>query len=83
MGLSAFYGEVPKSDEERFAVFDAALASGAFHIDTSDFYADSQELIGRWLKSDPSLRSKVSSPRSATTHLPPPTPRFNLFQAEQ
>ena len=47
MGIAAFYGKTDP-DEERFKVLDAALARGCNHWDTSDAYADSEELIGKW-----------------------------------
>ncbi|KAK1218248.1 Aldo-keto reductase str7 [Marasmius sp. AFHP31] len=49
MGLSLAYGAV-ESDEERFKVLDAVLASGCNHWDTSDVYGDSEDLLGRWFK---------------------------------
>lgn len=49
MGLSQFYGPVG-SDEERFQVLDAAHQLGCTHWDTSDLYADSEELIGKWFQ---------------------------------
>ncbi|KAI1344223.1 putative aldo/keto reductase [Xylariaceae sp. FL0016] len=49
MGLSFMYG-MPPSDEERFAVLDRALELGATHWDSSDWYGDSEELLGRWFK---------------------------------
>ncbi|KAH0612438.1 uncharacterized protein H6S33_010490 [Morchella sextelata] len=49
MGLSAFYGKVD-SDEERFKVLDRAYELGERFWDTSDFYGDNEELIGKWFK---------------------------------
>ncbi|RYP67110.1 hypothetical protein DL771_007435 [Monosporascus sp. 5C6A] len=49
MGMSMFYGKAP-SDEERFAVLDRAVELGATNWDTSDFYGDSEELLGKWFK---------------------------------
>ncbi|KAI5837485.1 NADP-dependent oxidoreductase domain-containing protein [Morchella snyderi] len=49
MGLSAFYGKVD-SDEERFKVLDRAHELGERFWDTSDFYGDNEELIGKWFK---------------------------------
>ncbi|KAJ8093213.1 Aldo-keto reductase str7 [Marasmius tenuissimus] len=49
MGLSMAYGAVD-SDEERFKVLDAVLASGCNHWDTSDLYGDSEDLLGKWFK---------------------------------
>lgn len=49
MGISGFYGTVG-SDEERFKVLDAAYEHGCTHWDSSDVYADSEELIGKWFK---------------------------------
>ncbi|KIK56496.1 hypothetical protein GYMLUDRAFT_47031 [Collybiopsis luxurians FD-317 M1] len=50
MGLSGFYGEAGKSDEERFKVLDAAYEQGCTFWDTADIYNDNEELIGKWLK---------------------------------
>ncbi|RPB17460.1 Aldo/keto reductase [Morchella conica CCBAS932] len=49
MGLSAFYGKVD-SDEERFKFLDRAHELGERFWDTSDFYGDNEELIGKWFK---------------------------------
>ncbi|KAK0486599.1 NADP-dependent oxidoreductase domain-containing protein [Armillaria novae-zelandiae] len=49
MGLSDFYGSVA-SDEERFKVLDAAYNHGCRHWDSSNFYGDSELLIGKWFK---------------------------------
>lgn len=59
MGLSAYYGKVPESDEDRFKVLNTVLESGVNHIDTANVYGDSEDLIGRWFKSDPSIRPRV------------------------
>ncbi|KAJ7233045.1 NADP-dependent oxidoreductase domain-containing protein [Mycena rebaudengoi] len=50
MGLSGFYGDAVKSDEERFKVLDAAHAKGSTFWDTADIYNDNEELIGKWFK---------------------------------
>jgi len=47
MGLSAFYGEVA-DDETRFKVLDRAYELGQTFWDTSDYYGDNEELIGKW-----------------------------------
>jgi aryl-alcohol dehydrogenase-like predicted oxidoreductase len=44
-----FYGKVD-SDEERFKVLDRAYELGERFWDTSDFYGDNEELIGKWFK---------------------------------
>ncbi|RYO86800.1 hypothetical protein DL766_000160 [Monosporascus sp. MC13-8B] len=49
MGMSFLYGKAP-SDEERFAVLDRAVELGATNWDTSDFYGDNEELLGKWFK---------------------------------
>jgi len=49
MGLSAFYGTV-ESDEERFKVLDRAYELGEVFWDSSDIYADNEDLIGKWFK---------------------------------
>ncbi|KAG8527874.1 uncharacterized protein KY384_006790 [Bacidia gigantensis] len=49
MGLSAFYGAVG-SDEERFKLLDAAYEMGENNWDSSDIYADSEDLVGKWFK---------------------------------
>ncbi|KAK7752733.1 hypothetical protein SLS62_005285 [Diatrype stigma] len=47
MGLSISYGKAAP-DEERLAVLDHAHKIGATFWDTSDFYGDSEDLIGKW-----------------------------------
>ncbi|KAI1488264.1 Aldo/keto reductase [Biscogniauxia mediterranea] len=47
MGLSMSYGK-QLSDEERFAILDRAYEIGETFWDTSDFYGDSEELLGKW-----------------------------------
>lgn len=49
MGISTFYGPIGP-DSERFEVLDRAYELNARHWDTSDFYGDSEELIGKWFK---------------------------------
>ncbi|KAF8652578.1 hypothetical protein AX16_004331 [Volvariella volvacea WC 439] len=49
MGISTWYGSV-EPDEERLKVLDSAYELGSRHWDTSDIYGDSEELIGKWLK---------------------------------
>ncbi|KZV76022.1 Aldo/keto reductase [Peniophora sp. CONT] len=50
MGLSAFYGNLSQTDEERFKILDAVYESGCTHWDTADVYGDNEELIGNWFK---------------------------------
>ncbi|KAI0175575.1 Aldo/keto reductase [Hypoxylon sp. FL1284] len=47
MGTSLGYGK-PLPDEERLAILDHAYKNGSTFWDTSDFYGDSEDLIGRW-----------------------------------
>ncbi|KAF7975782.1 hypothetical protein HWV62_8599 [Athelia sp. TMB] len=49
MGISVGYGDA-LPDEERFKILDAVYASGVRMIDTADVYADSEDLVGKWLK---------------------------------
>ncbi|KAF7978875.1 hypothetical protein HWV62_44363 [Athelia sp. TMB] len=49
MGISVGYGDA-LPDEERFKILDALYASGVRMIDTADVYADSEDLVGKWLK---------------------------------
>ncbi|CAA7257376.1 unnamed protein product [Cyclocybe aegerita] len=49
MGISAFYGAI-EDDEARFKVLDAAFEEGCTFWDSADYYADSEELIGKWFK---------------------------------
>jgi aryl-alcohol dehydrogenase-like predicted oxidoreductase len=60
MGLSAFYGTPPASDEERFKVLDRAIELGCTHFDSADIYGDSEDLLGRYFKKYPEQRKKVS-----------------------
>ncbi|KAI8965286.1 Aldo/keto reductase [Daldinia sp. FL1419] len=47
MGLSMGYGK-PMSDEQRLELLDYAYSIGETFWDTSDFYGDSEDLIGKW-----------------------------------
>ncbi|KAJ9605023.1 hypothetical protein H2200_010412 [Cladophialophora chaetospira] len=49
MGLSGMYGETG-DDEERFQILDRAVQLGETFWDTSDFYGDSEVLLGKWFK---------------------------------
>jgi aryl-alcohol dehydrogenase-like predicted oxidoreductase len=49
MGLSSGYGKVG-DDGERFKVLDYALECGSTFWDTSDVYADNEDLLGAWFK---------------------------------
>ncbi len=56
MSFGPFYG--PTTEENSFAVLDAAMELGVTHIDTSNVYAGgkSEETIGRYLKVRPEAR---------------------------
>lgn len=58
MGLSAFYSD-KLPDPERLKVLDRAYELGARHWDTSNFYGDSELLIGRWLRLNPEKRDHI------------------------
>ncbi|XXG93867.1 hypothetical protein Hte_000116 [Hypoxylon texense] len=47
MGMSLGYGKL-LPDEERLAILDHAYKIGETFWDTSDFYGDSEDLIGKW-----------------------------------
>ena len=47
MGISIAYGDA-LPDEERFKLLDAVYERGCTHWDTSDAYADSEEVLGKW-----------------------------------
>lgn len=49
MGISTAYGK-PLSDDVRLEILDAAYESGCTNWDTADVYADSEDIIGKWLK---------------------------------
>jgi aryl-alcohol dehydrogenase-like predicted oxidoreductase len=49
MGLSSGYGKVG-DNTERFKVLDHALLRGSTFWDTSDIYADNEDLLGAWFK---------------------------------
>ncbi|KIW34449.1 uncharacterized protein PV07_01227 [Cladophialophora immunda] len=49
MGLSGTYGKTG-NDEERFQILDRALELGETFWDTSDFYGDSEVLLGKWFR---------------------------------
>ncbi|EAW11068.1 putative aldo-keto reductase (AKR13) [Aspergillus clavatus NRRL 1] len=58
MGLSSFYGPA-KPDSERLALLDAAYELGETFWDSADIYGDSEELLGKWFKANPSKRQDV------------------------
>jgi aryl-alcohol dehydrogenase-like predicted oxidoreductase len=65
----AFFGQ-GLSEEQAFALMDAAWALGISHFDTADAYGGgrSEEAIGRWIASrgvEPSLTTKTFNPMSA------------------
>ncbi|KAH9204525.1 aldo-keto reductase [Leptodontidium sp. 2 PMI_412] len=49
MGLSMFYNTL-LPDEDRLKFLDYAFESGVTFWDSADVYADSEDIIGRWLK---------------------------------
>ena len=50
----------PKStDEERFAILDRAWELGCTNWDTSDYYGDSEDLIGKWFRLHPERRADI------------------------
>ncbi|KAL4786598.1 NADP-dependent oxidoreductase domain-containing protein [Aspergillus varians] len=58
MGLSYFYGPL-KPDSERLALLDKAYELGETFWDTAWLYGDSEELIGRWLATNPEKRKDI------------------------
>lgn len=48
MGLSGAFAK-QKPDDERYAVLDHAYQSGVYLWDTADAYADSEDLLGRYV----------------------------------
>ena len=60
MGLSAFYG-TPTPDEECFKVLDRAIELGSTYIDSADIYAANEDLLGKYFKTYPEQRKKVSA----------------------
>lgn len=59
MSFTEFYG--PTTDENSFAILDAALEAGVTHIDTSNVYGmgRSEKAIGTWLADTPGAREKL------------------------
>ncbi|MBE9638215.1 aldo/keto reductase [Salipiger mangrovisoli] len=59
MSFADFYG--PTTEENSYAVLDAAAAAGVVHIDTSNVYGmgRSEKAIGAWLKANPGAREKL------------------------
>jgi aryl-alcohol dehydrogenase-like predicted oxidoreductase len=59
MGMSEFYG--PGNDEESLNVMARALDLGVTLFDTADMYGSgsNEELIGRFLREDPSRRERI------------------------
>lgn len=68
MGLSAFYGPVTQTDEERFKVFDRAIELGSTFFDTADIYGDSEDLLGKYFQKYPEKRAKVTSNKRKEIH---------------
>lgn len=56
MSFAEFYG--PTTDENSFAILDAAVEAGVSHIDTSNVYGmgRSEKAIGAWLRANPGKR---------------------------
>ena len=59
MGLSAFYGSTG-TDAERLAVLDRAYELGVRHWDTADMYHGNEDLLGDWIRANPSKRASTS-----------------------
>lgn len=59
MSFGEFYG--PTTEENSYAILDAALAAGVTHIDTSNVYGmgRSETAIGTWLKDHPGARDSL------------------------
>ena len=59
MSFADFYG--PTTEENSFAILDAARAAGVTHIDTSNVYGmgRSERTIGAWLAANPGAREGV------------------------
>ncbi|MCA0848876.1 aldo/keto reductase [Salipiger thiooxidans] len=59
MSFADFYG--PTTEENSFAILDAARAAGVTHIDTSNVYGmgRSERTIGAWLAANPGARAGV------------------------
>ncbi|KAK5700097.1 hypothetical protein LTR97_006232 [Elasticomyces elasticus] len=59
MNLSlASYGKLD-NDEHRFKVLDRVFEVGATFWDTANMYGDSEDLVGKWFKRDPTRREKI------------------------
>ncbi|KAB2573613.1 putative aldo-keto reductase putative protein [Lasiodiplodia theobromae] len=58
MGLSIFYGPVA-SEEERLAFLDKAYELGQTNWDSSDFYGDNEDLLGKWFARNPDKRPHI------------------------
>ena len=46
-------------DKDRLAFLDAAYARGEWFWDAADVYADCEDIIGKWVKANPSKRKDV------------------------
>ncbi|MWD28098.1 aldo/keto reductase [Aquicoccus sp. SCR17] len=59
MSFGDFYG--PTTEENSYAILDAALAAGVTHIDTANVYGmgRSEKAIGTWLAANPGAREKL------------------------
>ncbi|KFY90787.1 hypothetical protein V500_04952 [Pseudogymnoascus sp. VKM F-4518 (FW-2643)] len=58
MNLSGVYS-VPGPDAERLEFLDAAYEMGERFWDTADEYADSEDLIGKWIAANPAKRKDI------------------------
>ena len=60
MSFAGIYGQA--TEEESFAILDAARAAGVSHIDTAAAYGDgrSEEIIGKWLAANPGAREETT-----------------------
>ncbi len=59
MSFAEFYG--PTTEENSYAILDAAMELGVRHIDTSNVYGmgRSERAIGAWLKANPGVRDSL------------------------
>ncbi|MDD9923450.1 MAG: aldo/keto reductase [Boseongicola sp.] len=60
MSFAGIYGSA--TEDESFAILDAARSAGVSHIDTAAAYGDgrSEEIIGKWLAANPGARDETT-----------------------
>lgn len=70
MSIGGVYGPAG-SDEERIALLDHAHGIGEHFWDTADVYADSEDVIGKWIRKNPSKAKDIFLATKFALHVQP------------